>query len=91
VIDEEGTRSSSLGRLQGRRVRLIRCDDPHTLLQPGTRGRVTFVDGLGTIHVAWDDGSRLGLIPGVDRWEVDGTDAPDAHEDDDIWNGEGHS
>jgi len=89
-MGDEDTRSSSLGRLQGRRVRLIRCDDPHTLLQPGTRGRVTFIDGLGTVHVAWDDGSRLGLIPGVDRWEVDGADAPDPEEDDDIWNGEGH-
>ena len=77
----------SFGRLQGRRVRLIRCDDPYTRLQPGTRGRVTFIDGLGTVHVAWDDGSRLGLIPGVDQWEVDAADAYDS--DDDIWSGEG--
>jgi hypothetical protein len=89
--DNQDAQSSSFSRLQGRRVRLICCDDPHTLLRPGTRGRVTFVDGLGTVHVAWDDGSRLGLIPGVDRWEVDGADAPDPEEDDDIWNGEGHS
>jgi hypothetical protein len=57
--------------LQGRRVRLIRCTDPHTRLKPGTRGLVTFVDGLDTVHVTWDDGSRLGLIPGVDAWEID--------------------
>lgn len=56
---------------QGRRVRLVRCDDPHTQLKPGMRGIVTFVDGLETVHVAWDDGSQLGLIPGVDEWEID--------------------
>jgi hypothetical protein len=26
------------------------------------------VEGLGTVHVRWDDGSTLGLIPGKDRW-----------------------
>ena len=56
---------------QGRRICLISCDDPHTRLKSGARGLVTFVDGLGTVHVAWDDGTRLGLIPGVDEWEID--------------------
>jgi hypothetical protein len=87
--DVHHAQSPSFSRLQGRRVRLISCDDPHTRLQPGTRGRVTFVDGLGTVHVAWDDGSRLGLIPGVDQWEVDAADAPDGDGGDDVWNGEG--
>ena len=67
----------ALSPIIGRRVRLIRCDDPHTRLQPGTRGIVKGVDGLGTVHVAWDDGSRLGLIPGVDQWEIDDTGSPD--------------
>ena len=63
--------SRSLDWLQGRRIRLVRCDDPHTQLKSGTKGIVTFIDGLDTVHVAWDDGSRLGLIPGVDEWELD--------------------
>ena len=87
--DNHRAQSPSFSRLQGRRVRLIHCDDPHTRLQPGTRGRVTFVDGLGTVHVAWDDGSRLGLIPGVDQWEVDAADAPDGDEGDAFWDGLG--
>ncbi|MCQ9352951.1 DUF4314 domain-containing protein [Corynebacterium sp. 153RC1] len=33
-------------------------------------GEVIVVDSLGTIHVAWDDGTSLGLIPGVDRYQV---------------------
>jgi hypothetical protein len=86
--DDHDVLSPSFGRLQGRRIRLISCDDPHTWLQPGTGGLVTFVDGLGTVHVAWDDGSRLGLIPGVDQWEVDAADAPDGDEDNDLWSGE---
>lgn len=32
----------------------------------GTEGTVMFVDDIGTIHVQWDTGSTLGLIPGVD-------------------------
>lgn len=52
------------------RVRLVSHEDVHSSLLPGTEGTVSFVDSLGTVHVDWDDGSRLGLIPGVDRFEV---------------------
>jgi len=75
--DADHGQSRSSDWVRGRRVRLIHCDDPHTRLKPGTRGTVTFVDGLDTVHVAWDDGSRLGLIPGVDEWELDTADPPD--------------
>jgi Domain of unknown function (DUF4314) len=58
-------------QLKGRRVRLIRCIDEHTRLAPGAEGTVTLVDDLGTVHVTWDDGHRLGLIAEAgDRWEV---------------------
>lgn len=53
----------------GQRVRLIRCSDPYTRIQPGTEGEVVFVDALGSVHVRWDDGSKLGLIPGEDSWQ----------------------
>jgi Domain of unknown function (DUF4314) len=52
----------------GDRVELDSTTDPYTRVLPGTRGTVTSVDDLGTIHVAWDGGARLGLIPGVDHW-----------------------
>lgn len=51
-----------------RRVRLISMDDPQAVPR-GTEGTVKFVDDSGTIHVLWDTGSQLGLIPGHDRWE----------------------
>lgn len=53
-----------------KRVRLIRCTDPHTRLEPGAEGTIGFIDGLGTVHVNWDNGVRLGLIPGEDDWEL---------------------
>lgn len=48
-------------------VALIHTSDPYTRLRPGATGRVDFIDGAGTIHVIWDDGSFLGMIPGEDR------------------------
>ena len=52
------------------RVRLVYTNDPHTRLKPGTEGTVSLVDSMGTVHVKWDDGSRLGMIPGEDVIEV---------------------
>lgn len=60
---------ASLQELKGKRVRLIRCTDPYTRLSPGAEGVVTFVDDFGTVHVAWDCGSTLGLIYQEDVWE----------------------
>lgn len=36
---------------------------------PGTIGYVTGVDDMGTIHVNWQNGSSLGLVEGVDRFQ----------------------
>jgi Domain of unknown function (DUF4314) len=54
----------------GDRVEVIRCYDAYTKLRPGTRGTVTLIDQLGTVHVQWDDGRNLGLVPGQDEWRV---------------------
>lgn len=49
----------------GTRVELLRMEDPQA--PPiGTLGTVKAVDDIGTIHVAWDNGSSLGLVLGVD-------------------------
>lgn len=56
--------------LIGRRVRLVSCSDPYTKLAAGAEGTVALVDDLGTLHVDWDDGHKLGLVPGEDRWVV---------------------
>ena len=54
---------------QGTRVELIRMDDPQAP-PVGTRGTVTAVDDIGTIHVKWDTGSSLGIAYGEDQCRV---------------------
>ena len=36
-------------------------------MPPGLKGKVVCVDDAGQIHVHWENGSSLALIPGVDR------------------------
>lgn len=55
---------------RGTRVRLVYTSDPYTDLRPGDEGTVRFVDSMGTVHVKWDAGSSLGLLPDEDSWEV---------------------
>lgn len=55
----------------GKRVRLLRTSDPYTTLTRGDMGTVDFIDDMGTVHVKWDNGSSLGLIPREDSWEYD--------------------
>ena len=51
----------------GARVELDHMNDPYnTKLWPGCRGTVRCVDDMGTIHVEWDCGSRLGVVYGED-------------------------
>ena len=46
----------------GTRVELIYMNDPYNRkLVPGCQG---------TVHVSWDCGSSLGLIPGEDAWKI---------------------
>ena len=59
-------------QLEGKRIELISISDPYTNLKPGDRGTVDFVDDTGTIHVIWDNGSTLGLVPGEDQYRFIG-------------------
>lgn len=54
----------------GCRIRLLDDSDMEPGLKAGMEGEVVLVDALGTIHVTWDNGSCLGLIPGVDSYRV---------------------
>ena len=55
-------------QLRGKRIELISTSDPYTELKPGDLGIVDFVDDMGTIHVTWDNGSTLGMVPGEDQY-----------------------
>lgn len=49
--------------LIGKRIRLTKCTDQYTSLRPGTLGTIDLIDDMGTVHVQWDNGSTLGLVP----------------------------
>lgn len=46
-------------------VELVRMNDKQSP-DPGTRGRVLFVDDVATVHVAWQTDSSLGAAYGED-------------------------
>ena len=55
----------------GSRVKLTCMNDPYCQdLKPGMLGTVMHVDDIGTIHVAWDCGSSLGVVYGVESCTV---------------------
>ena len=55
-------------RTKGTRVRLVSMNDVQAP-PAGTEGTVQYVDDAGTVHVHWDTGGSLGLVPGEDEWE----------------------
>lgn len=56
---------------EGKRVVLISMDDPYAHPSPGEKGTIEYVDDAGQIHVRWDKGSMLALIPGVDSFRME--------------------
>ena len=54
---------------EGTRVELVRMDDPQAP-PVGTKGTVQGVDDVGSILVAWDNGSSLNVAYGPDQVRV---------------------
>lgn len=54
----------------GKRVQLISTTDEYTSLTYGDLGTINYIDDVGTVFISWDNGSNLGLVPGVDRWKI---------------------
>lgn len=54
----------------GKRIRLIHTADEYTKLTSGSIGTITFIDDTGTIFADWEDGSKLGLLPDHDLFEI---------------------
>ena len=52
----------------GTRLELIEMGDDPRPVASGTRGTVKVVDDMGSIHMQWDNGRTLALIPGEDRF-----------------------
>jgi hypothetical protein len=56
--------------LKGKGITLIKMEDPNPI-EAGAKGTIRGVDGIGQIHVDWDNGRSLALVPGVDVYKID--------------------
>ena len=56
----------------GTRIQLISMRDEKYPVLPGTVGEVTHIDDMGSIHMKWENGSSLAIIPEVDSFKVVG-------------------
>lgn len=52
----------------GTRIVLNHMDDPYSPIPEGMRGTVGHVDDMGTLHMNWDNGRTLGVVPGEDSF-----------------------
>jgi len=56
---------------EGMRIKLISMIDDPNPIPTGTLGTISLIDDAGIIHVKWDNGRRLGVIPGVDEYMLE--------------------
>ena len=63
----------------GTKIKCIHLDDPYHPIPEGTIGTVDHVDDEGTIHMKWENGSSLGLVPGEDKLVVFSSEIKDKY------------
>ena len=54
----------------GTKIQLISMRDEKYPILLGTIGEVTHIDDMGSIHMKWQNGSSLAIIPEVDSFRV---------------------
>ena len=54
----------------GTRIELDYMGDDPRPIEPGTKATVRTVDDLATVHCTFDNGRRMGLIPGEDSFHI---------------------
>lgn len=55
---------------KGTRIEIISMNDPYSSIESGTKGTIERVDDIGTLHMKWDNGRTLGVVPGEDSFKV---------------------
>lgn len=53
----------------GQTIEIIKMDDPQAP-PPNTRGVIQKIDGIGQIHVKWENGSTLAVQPYNDTYRI---------------------
>lgn len=54
----------------GTRIILHHMNDPYSPVPDGSKGTVSYVDDIGQIHMNWDNGRTLALVPGEDSFSI---------------------
>lgn len=54
----------------GMRIVCDKMEDDPRPIEEGSAGTVTLIDDIGQIHVSWDNGRSLALVPGVDKYHT---------------------
>lgn len=68
LAERQRVASTKLNYPPGTRLELIEMGDDPRPVASGTRGTVKVVDDMGSIHMQWDNGRTLALIPDEDRF-----------------------
>ena len=69
-------RTAIMPDVVGKRIKLLRTNDPYTYLKPGDRGTVVDVTELPyedmpfSVLVQWDNGPRLAILDGYDDYRM---------------------
>ena len=58
----------------GTKLQMITMRNEKYPIPPGTVGEVTHIDDMGNIHICWQNGSSLAIIPEVDSFRVTGVE-----------------
>ena len=65
---EDNTNKDPIAKV-GMRIRMLSMEDEFPV-DEGMEGTIHTIDDLGTLHVKWDDGRNIGIIPGIDEYQL---------------------
>lgn len=54
----------------GTKIKLLEDMEDTQGIKSGQIGIVEYIDDEGSLHMRWDNGSGLAIIPGIDKFEV---------------------